>query len=717
MARKYDSSTRVLTFVLTVAFGLLSAVIAYASFKGGSFELRSKAATEEVILKQWTFDKVAEGWDAIDFLSSKVSEDVYKLMLHPTKEITSVRRECNVVGGGKKKKEREVCKDISDTKTLFPRILNTKIGVNFLYPINKFRMRLAVLNPIFKEKPKRLPSEVTMYLPVPPAPPVIPFIIKVSPKYKGNKIPIVNPIEISAVADGREHEYSFEFPNDSGPKGTSGIRGVEEIQIDFSGLNLGKDTIVSINDISIFGRKEVPPTPTKKPPVATQTLTGYVRTYPGEGSLLYKLAVSPAVIGETVKEYLLTQNTVNPCGTSKTSKLMCRYFAPPAIDFARYVDKLVTVTGSILKEDATIEFGQEIFPEKEVSTQAKLSTFVVSTIKLITIPSISPSPVPIYGSIDWYGQTSWLKAEQFNIQYPDTYFTGKPDQNTKVDIRLFDKYFMATWQESKNSMQLKVNYHFDQKQFAQIIDSITVQRIQPSLTQIVTFIPDWTIKAGYPYLSPKDLFINVQSNVPAISLNYKNLFWFPGIKPLLDVENTNWSWKHIQKIIPTGIMTLVGDELFNPSGKILRSEMALFLSRAYEFITKTTAPIVDVPFTDIGNLSKEVQIAIKKIYGLKVTAGTSATAFSPDMEVNRAQMATFLSSLYKAIKGDYAPEVSTPFTDIGNEDIKWAKIPIGRIYGLKVTSGISATEFGPYLVTNREQMATFIMSFIEALEK
>lgn len=176
-----------------------------------------------------------------------------------------------------------------------------------------------------------------------------------------------------------------------------------------------------------------------------------------------------------------------------------------------------------------------------------MSTFVVSTIKLITIPSISPSPAPVYGSIDWYGKTSWLKAEEFNIQYPDRYFTGKPDQNTKVDIRLFDKYFMATWQESKNSMQLKVNYHFDQKQFAQIIDSITVQRIQPSLTQIVTFIPDWTIKAGYPYLSPKDLFINVQSNVPAISLNYKNLFWFPGIKPLLDVENTNWSWKHIQK--------------------------------------------------------------------------------------------------------------------------------------------------------------------------
>jgi len=54
---------------------------------------------------------------------------------------------------------------------------------------------------------------------------------------------------------------------------------------------------------------------------------------------------------------------------------------------------------------------------------------------------------------------------------------------------------------------------------------------------------------------------------------------------------------------------------------------------------------------------------------------------------------------------------------VKNEDIKWAKIPIGRIYGLKITAGISATKFGPYLITTRQEMATFIMSFIEAVNK
>ena len=67
MAIKHDSSTRILTFVLTVTFGLVAVVIAYATFKGGSFELRSKAAQEEVVLKQWTFDANAEGWNQKTF--------------------------------------------------------------------------------------------------------------------------------------------------------------------------------------------------------------------------------------------------------------------------------------------------------------------------------------------------------------------------------------------------------------------------------------------------------------------------------------------------------------------------------------------------------------------------------------------------------------------------------------------------------------------------
>lgn len=399
MVRKHDSSTRVLTFVLTVAFGLLSAVIAYASFKGGSFELRSKAATEEVILKQWTFDKVAEGWSAKDFLSGVVTGGMYKLTVNSKQQIAESKQECTT----NPKQKKQVCKQVRVMRDLSPRLLNTSVQTILQYPVNKFRIRLSVGSPQLKK--------------IMPSPPerAYPFTLKVSQKYQGKKVSEIEQ-QISAVADAKEHEYSFDFPKDSS------LKRVDELQITFVALGTQAGTFVSINDIALIGLKEVKPTPTKKPPVATQTLTGYVRTYKGEGSLFYKLVLPMTVIGETksnpskpvygkVQEYLLTQNTVNPCGTSKTSKLMCRYFAPPAIDFSKYVDKYVTVTGTILVrgpikvEQGTPPEGGMQFELRELTVEddammnrrppevTQLPTFVVSTIKLVTTPSISPSPV------------------------------------------------------------------------------------------------------------------------------------------------------------------------------------------------------------------------------------------------------------------------------------------------------------------------------------
>jgi len=389
MVRKHDSSTRVLTFVLTVAFGLLSAVIAYASFKGGSFELRSKAATEEVILKQWTFDKVAEGWDAKDFLSSTIIGGMYKLTPHQSKQIAESKQECTT----NPKQKKQVCKQVRVMRDLSPRLVNTSVQTNLLYPINKFKIRLAAGLPSGSD---RLPPQKEMQennIRNKPNPPqfAYPITLKVSVKYQGKKVSDAE-WQISAVADAKEHEYSFDFPKDSS------LKRVDEMQIVFVGLGIQAGTFVSINDIALIGMKEVKPTITKMPPEVTQSLTGYVRTYQGEGSLLYKLVLPKIETGETkpnsskpvygkVQEYLLTQNTVNPCGTSKTSKMMCRYFAPAKIDFSKYVDKYVMVTGTILKveDDAIVNR-----PPLEVT---QLPTFVVSTIKLVTTPSISPSPV------------------------------------------------------------------------------------------------------------------------------------------------------------------------------------------------------------------------------------------------------------------------------------------------------------------------------------
>ena len=187
-----------------------------------------------------------------------------------------------------------------------------------------------------------------------------------------------------------------------------------------------------------------------------------------------------------------------------------------------------------------------------------------------------------------------------------------------------------------------------------------------------------------------------------------------GINPnnFTDVDKASWSWKYIQQIAPLGIIPLEKTTEFHPQDPVLRYKMAGHLLRTYQIITGEDPPIIETPFEDIGHLTQKEQETIAKIYGLKITAGTSDTTFSPKQEVNRAQMVTFFSSMYKAITGKFPPESEVPFTDIYEPDMSWAVKYIKKTYNLKITAGISETEFGPKLPTTREQMATFIHSFM-----
>jgi hypothetical protein len=186
----------------------------------------------------------------------------------------------------------------------------------------------------------------------------------------------------------------------------------------------------------------------------------------------------------------------------------------------------------------------------------------------------------------------------------------------------------------------------------------------------------------------------------------------PPFSGFSDVDQNSWSWKYILPIVNLGIMPPKTPTLFDPLGLVPRSDMAQFLLKTYELVTNKQAETVPTPFTDIKDLSPETQDAIAKIYGLKVTAGTSATTFSPDQSVNRAQMVTFFMNLYRAINGDYPPETDVPFTDIYDPDLEWSVKYIKKAYNLKITAGTSATTFSPRDNVTREQMATFIYNFM-----
>ena len=91
----------------------------------------------------------------------------------------------------------------------------------------------------------------------------------------------------------------------------------------------------------------------------------------------------------------------------------------------------------------------------------------------------------------------------------------------------------------------------------------------------------------------------------------------------------------INAIAAVGI-TLAGGGNFNPDDTVTRGQMAAFIKRGFQLGAGGATP-----FTDIN--SSMFKGDIESIYAAGITVGTSGTTFSPDRDVTRGEMATFLA--------------------------------------------------------------------------
>ena len=89
---------------------------------------------------------------------------------------------------------------------------------------------------------------------------------------------------------------------------------------------------------------------------------------------------------------------------------------------------------------------------------------------------------------------------------------------------------------------------------------------------------------------------------------------------------------------------------FSPHEVVTRRQMALFLARFLDLapVGEGGVDIDDVDpddelFGDIGGLLRSTHEAIRTLFEMGVTVGTSSTHFSPDEPVTRAQMAVFIT--------------------------------------------------------------------------
>ena len=116
-----------------------------------------------------------------------------------------------------------------------------------------------------------------------------------------------------------------------------------------------------------------------------------------------------------------------------------------------------------------------------------------------------------------------------------------------------------------------------------------------------------------------------------------------------------------------------------------------------EILVKLPATFTDVP--EDSFYYDPVIWAVKN----GVTAGATPTTFNPNGQCQRAQVVTFL---WRAAGSPEPKTTVNPFTDVTEADFYY-KAVLWAVEN-KITSGISATEFGPLVLCNRAQVVTFL---------
>lgn len=148
-----------------------------------------------------------------------------------------------------------------------------------------------------------------------------------------------------------------------------------------------------------------------------------------------------------------------------------------------------------------------------------------------------------------------------------------------------------------------------------------------------------------------------------------------------------------------GITSGTSATAFSPDASCTRAQTVTFLWRA----AGSPAPQGSTnPFTDVQS-SSYYHNAVLWAVEQGITAGTSATTFSPDAAVTRGQTVTFL---YRAAGSPATGSGSSPFGDVASNAYYASAVQWAVSKG--VTAGTSATTFSPDSNCTRAQIVTFL---------
>ncbi|WP_438351673.1 S-layer homology domain-containing protein [Paenibacillus sp. FA6] len=119
-----------------------------------------------------------------------------------------------------------------------------------------------------------------------------------------------------------------------------------------------------------------------------------------------------------------------------------------------------------------------------------------------------------------------------------------------------------------------------------------------------------------------------------------------------DVASNQWYAGAVGAAVKAGLVTGVGNELFDPNANITREEMVVMISRALHMADKDVA--VDVPlllkFNDHKKISNWAEEQVSQVLKAGIINGNTVNTFAPKDDVTRAEAAVMLQRFLKYVE-------------------------------------------------------------------
>lgn len=190
--------------------------------------------------------------------------------------------------------------------------------------------------------------------------------------------------------------------------------------------------------------------------------------------------------------------------------------------------------------------------------------------------------------------------------------------------------------------------------------------------------------------------------MPGSSVTVSAVFAKLSANPFVDVADNAYYYDAVLWALERGITTGTTATTFSPDMICTRAQTVTFLWRSMGSPEPTTGTC---PFTDVAKGAyyyKAVLWACEK----GITLGTSATTFSPNATVTRAQTVTFLWRT----AGKPAPIATNPFGDV-KRDAYYADAVLWAV-SEGITTGTSSATFSPADGCTRAQIVTFLYRYL-----